>query len=571
MEDANDADGPNGGRRAHKKKIRRIEDSDESEGDTENNQLTSCRKSNRPAMDHTFQRSSSEGSDDTSDSSDDIDSVNTDESIEEDSNESNADLSSEWDTESENEEVEEDISRPSTSRACTQRSRNSSHSSILPDKELSPSNLLSDRVATEGPADNVEGKVIEKVQDDFHGSSSETDDGEGPKTRCPICLKSLRGPGGAEVGSPEGCQHCFCVPCIQEWAKNVNTCPVDRHEFSEIVVLDGVCGKEIRRLRIPRKTRSSGTQDDDDVTLISQIEEDPTYCEVCGSGDREDSLLLCDGCDRGYHLECLIPPLTSVPIEEWFCPSCTEAATSRLRSARATRGMRLLPRTSASQRVLRNLRRNVRIERGQRGLRTWNLATRDLEVMEELAELEVERRWAESMSNSARPSTSAGSSRRKPIKKKRKVYRKKTTRKKRKTVTKKRTILGKDGEEEEEEVEEEEVTTTSKRKARRRRKMASSLIESDDGGRRSRRTRRGMVKRFKNRARLAESLGMGPGKDNLLRRKGACGRGGVGGAAGYYGGDGGVVLNGTTSGVGSRVPTLSIFGSSNDLEYFSGG
>lgn len=28
-------------------------------------------------------------------------------------------------------------------------------------------------------------------------------------------------------------------------------------------------------------------------------EEDPTYCEVCGRSDREDRLLLCDGCDLG--------------------------------------------------------------------------------------------------------------------------------------------------------------------------------------------------------------------------------------------------------------------------------
>lgn len=28
-------------------------------------------------------------------------------------------------------------------------------------------------------------------------------------------------------------------------------------------------------------------------------EEDPTFCEVCGRSDREDRLLLCDGCDAG--------------------------------------------------------------------------------------------------------------------------------------------------------------------------------------------------------------------------------------------------------------------------------
>lgn len=28
-------------------------------------------------------------------------------------------------------------------------------------------------------------------------------------------------------------------------------------------------------------------------------EDDPTFCEVCGRSDREDRLLLCDGCDAG--------------------------------------------------------------------------------------------------------------------------------------------------------------------------------------------------------------------------------------------------------------------------------
>lgn len=53
-------------------------------------------------------------------------------------------------------------------------------------------------------------------------------------------------------------------------------------------------------------------------------EEEPTYCEMCHLCDREDRLLLCDGCDRGYHLECLTPPLSRVPVDEWFCPQCEQ-------------------------------------------------------------------------------------------------------------------------------------------------------------------------------------------------------------------------------------------------------
>ncbi|KAG5835344.1 hypothetical protein ANANG_G00242890 [Anguilla anguilla] len=45
-------------------------------------------------------------------------------------------------------------------------------------------------------------------------------------------------------------------------------------------------------------------------------------CQVCGSGNEEDRLLLCDGCDDSYHTFCLIPPLSDVPKGDWRCPKC---------------------------------------------------------------------------------------------------------------------------------------------------------------------------------------------------------------------------------------------------------
>uniref|UniRef100_A0A8C7ZS58 [histone H3]-trimethyl-L-lysine(4) demethylase n=1 Tax=Oryzias sinensis TaxID=183150 RepID=A0A8C7ZS58_9TELE len=46
------------------------------------------------------------------------------------------------------------------------------------------------------------------------------------------------------------------------------------------------------------------------------------FCMVCGRGDKEDRLLLCDGCDDSYHTFCLIPPLQEVPKGDWRCPKC---------------------------------------------------------------------------------------------------------------------------------------------------------------------------------------------------------------------------------------------------------
>uniref|UniRef100_J3L866 [histone H3]-lysine(27) N-methyltransferase n=2 Tax=Oryza brachyantha TaxID=4533 RepID=J3L866_ORYBR len=45
-------------------------------------------------------------------------------------------------------------------------------------------------------------------------------------------------------------------------------------------------------------------------------------CDVCGSGERDEELLLCDGCDRGRHIFCLRPIAARVPTGPWYCPSC---------------------------------------------------------------------------------------------------------------------------------------------------------------------------------------------------------------------------------------------------------
>ena len=39
-----------------------------------------------------------------------------------------------------------------------------------------------------------------------------------------------------------------------------------------------------------------------------------------------DVMLLCDGCDRGFHIFCLDPPLDAVPEDTiWLCQQCDEA------------------------------------------------------------------------------------------------------------------------------------------------------------------------------------------------------------------------------------------------------
>ncbi|NWI90723.1 PHRF1 protein, partial [Pitta sordida] len=162
---------------------------------------------------------------------------------------------------------------------------------------------------TEG---TVEGMTdSSKLEPHLNGASISSDeDGE----NCPICLNTFR---DQAVGTPENCSHYFCLDCIVEWSKNANSCPVDRILFKYISIRARFGGKILKKIPV-ENTKTQGNDGEDD----------PTFCEVCGRSDREDRLLLCDGCDAGYHMECLNPPLSEVPVDEWFCPACAPMGAS---------------------------------------------------------------------------------------------------------------------------------------------------------------------------------------------------------------------------------------------------
>ncbi|XP_063919473.1 bromodomain adjacent to zinc finger domain protein 2B-like isoform X4 [Zophobas morio] len=50
-------------------------------------------------------------------------------------------------------------------------------------------------------------------------------------------------------------------------------------------------------------------------------------CQFCHSGDNEDKLLLCDGCDKGYHTYCFKPKMENIPEGDWYCHECMNKAT----------------------------------------------------------------------------------------------------------------------------------------------------------------------------------------------------------------------------------------------------
>lgn len=97
--------------------------------------------------------------------------------------------------------------------------------------------------------------------------------------------------------------------------------------------------------------------------LIEELDDDSELqpCPVCDEDDNEDVLLLCDGCDVGYHTYCV--GLDSVPVGHWFCESC---ATQRAIES-------VCPPTSSTPRSHNTADRRTRGQR--RRLRSRNEAT----------------------------------------------------------------------------------------------------------------------------------------------------------------------------------------------------
>lgn len=54
---------------------------------------------------------------------------------------------------------------------------------------------------------------------------------------------------------------------------------------------------------------------------VSQGDIHEDFCSVCR---KSGQLLMCDTCSRVYHLDCLDPPLKTIPKGMWICPRCQD-------------------------------------------------------------------------------------------------------------------------------------------------------------------------------------------------------------------------------------------------------
>ncbi|XP_022159885.1 lysine-specific demethylase 5A isoform X2 [Momordica charantia] len=58
------------------------------------------------------------------------------------------------------------------------------------------------------------------------------------------------------------------------------------------------------------------------VSKLKDEENNDQICEQCKSGLHGELMLLCDRCDKGWHIYCLSPPLKQVPPGNWYCLDC---------------------------------------------------------------------------------------------------------------------------------------------------------------------------------------------------------------------------------------------------------
>lgn len=154
-------------------------------------------------------------------------------------------------------------------------------------------------------------RKTERVERCSVSESSDTDSSCELMEKCPICLHAYR---DQEIGTPSVCDHSFCARCIKEWSSNVQTCPIDRKPFTIIRIRSRFADGVFVREEIVTSKTTDSKDGDDDIEF--------THCEICNQSNREDIMLLCDGCDAGYHMDCLTPPLTEIPDGSWYCDNC---------------------------------------------------------------------------------------------------------------------------------------------------------------------------------------------------------------------------------------------------------
>ncbi|XP_024528998.1 histone-lysine N-methyltransferase ATXR6 isoform X2 [Selaginella moellendorffii] len=90
---------------------------------------------------------------------------------------------------------------------------------------------------------------------------------------------------------------------------------IKRRNLAEIYEITPAC-------ELPKEDEEEDEDEDDEEDDYEEV--DDVKCGNCDRGNDPQRFLLCDGCDRGYHMYCLSPILVAVPKGDWFCPHCSK-------------------------------------------------------------------------------------------------------------------------------------------------------------------------------------------------------------------------------------------------------
>ncbi|KAK1374392.1 Lysine-specific demethylase rbr-2 [Heracleum sosnowskyi] len=86
------------------------------------------------------------------------------------------------------------------------------------------------------------------------------------------------------------------------------------------------CGSDERKCEevdVLSAKRRGKNQGEERVELVKVEEgEHDQICEQCRSGLHGEVMLLCDRCNKGWHMYCLSPPLKQIPAGNWYCFDC---------------------------------------------------------------------------------------------------------------------------------------------------------------------------------------------------------------------------------------------------------
>ena len=145
---------------------------------------------------------------------------------------------------------------------------------------------------------------------------------------CSICHESINS--GDDLGEINSCKHRFCFECINKWREIENSCPCCKLRFTTIFKKVVASPSKLSRL-LPTSTVPGtivGVEECQETNQRPQFE-DPSFeewiqgiaCVVCGTGENEEQLLLCDDCDNACHSYCA--GLDDIPEGDWFCEGCS--------------------------------------------------------------------------------------------------------------------------------------------------------------------------------------------------------------------------------------------------------